>query len=90
MAWGDESDLQGTKFKEVVLPKQSSDEPKDEIVAVKKNAPNEEAAAAAPRGAERSVDPAAGEATWNRKLSPRHRNSVRKYFDTTTRSKSGG
>ncbi len=82
LSWGDESDKQGTKFKEVVLPKGMLDQPKEEIVAIQKSAPNEEAASEAPRSAGRSDEAAVGQATWNRKLNPRHRNAVRKYFDT--------
>jgi len=81
LTFGDEADLQGTKFKEVVLPKGMLDQPKDEIVAIKKSAPNEEAPDEAPRSARRDDEAAAGQATWNRKLNPRHRNAVRKYFD---------
>jgi hypothetical protein len=83
LTWGDESDKQGTKFKEVVLPKGMLDQPKDEIVAIQKSAPTEDAAGETPRSAARSDEAAAGQATWNRKLNPRHRNAVRKYFDTT-------
>jgi hypothetical protein len=82
LTWGDESDKQGTKFKEVVLPKGMLDQPKDEIVAIKKSAPIEEAGEEGPRSARRTDEAAAGQATWNRKLNPRHRNAVRKYFDT--------
>ena len=82
LTWGDESDKQGTKFKEVVLPKGMLDQPKDEIVAIKKSAPIEEAGEVGPRSDRRTDEAAAGQATWNRKLNPRHRNAVRKYFDT--------
>lgn len=82
LTWGDEADKQGTKFKEVVLPKGLLDRPKDEIIAIQRVAPNEEAAATAPRSGRRDDESAAGQATWNRRLSPRHRNAVRKYFDT--------
>ncbi len=84
LTWGDEADKQGTKFKEVVLPKGFLDQPKDDVVAVQKSAPNEEAAADAPRSARREDEAAAGQATWNRKLNPRHRNAVRKYFEAKT------
>lgn len=82
LTWGDESEKQGTKFKEVVLPKGAAEQPKDEIVAIQKSAPTEEPTGDAPRSAQRSDEAAAGQATWNRKLNPRHRNAVRKYFDT--------
>jgi hypothetical protein len=81
LTWGDESDKQGTKFKEVVLPRGVLDQPGDDLIGIQKTAPNEEAVAEAPRAAKRLMDPAAGEATWNRKLNPRHRNAVRKYFE---------
>ncbi len=81
LTWGDEADREGAKFKEVVLPRGFLDQPKDEIVGIQKTAPNEEAADTAPRAAGRTIDPAAGQTTWNRKLNPRHRNAVRKYFD---------
>jgi len=84
LTWGDEADKQGTKFKEVVLPKGFLDQPKDDVVSVQKSAPSEEAAAEAPRSARRDDEAAAGQATWNRKLNPRHRNAVRKYFDAKT------
>ncbi|MGE5193375.1 MAG: hypothetical protein ACM3U2_12850 [Deltaproteobacteria bacterium] len=82
LTWGDESDKQGTKFKEVVLPRGMLDQPKDEIVAIQKSAPIEEPGGDAPRAGGRADEAAAGQATWNRKLNPRHRNAVRKYFDT--------
>jgi hypothetical protein len=82
LTWGDESDKQGTKFKEVVLPRGMQDDPKDDIVAIQKSAPVEEPGGDAPRSSRRGDEAAAGQATWNRKLNPRHRNAVRKYFDT--------
>jgi hypothetical protein len=81
LTWGDEADKQGAKFKEVVLPKGILDQPKDDIVALEKSAPTEQVAADAPRSARREDEAATGQATWNRKLNPRHRNAVRKYFD---------
>jgi hypothetical protein len=81
LTWGDEADKQGAKFKEVVLPKGFLDQPKDEVLTVQKTAPTEEAAASAPRSAARDDEATAGQTTWNRKLNPRHRNAVRKYFD---------
>ncbi len=83
LTWGDEADKEGTKFKEVILPKGFLDKPKDDIVSIQKTAPNEESAAESPRATQRDDDAAAGQATWNRKLNPRHRNAVRKYFDSS-------
>jgi len=80
MSWGDESDGNNTKFKEIFLPPGYLDDPKNEILSVTKTAPDEDVANSAPRGAQRNVDPATGRETWNRKLRPRHRSIVRKYF----------
>jgi hypothetical protein len=82
LTWGDEADKQGTKFKETVLPKGFLDQPKDEVVGIQKTAPSGETAEQARRAPRRELDPAAGEATWNRRLNPRHRNAVRRYFDS--------
>lgn len=80
LTWGDESDKQGIKFKETVLPPGFLDQPKEELARIGRTAPDEQAAASAPRSAQRSVDATAGNTTWNRKLNPKHRNVVRKYF----------
>jgi hypothetical protein len=81
LTWGDEAEKQGTRFKEVVLPKGTLDQPKDEVLALQRSTPHEDAATDAPRSARRDIEAAAGQATWNRKLNPRYRNAVRKYFD---------
>lgn len=81
MTWGEESDLAGVKFKETVLPPGIQDSPKDEVLKVDLVAPNETPAATAERAAARDQGAASGSAAWNRKLSPRHREVVRKYFD---------
>lgn len=81
MTWGDEADAKGTQFKEVILPPGFADKPKDEIAGIQLIAPNEEAPATAAKGSQRQMDASTGNATWNRKLSPRHRNVVRKFFD---------
>jgi hypothetical protein len=81
LTWGDESDAAGTKFKETVLPPGFNDSPKDEVVRVDLAAPQTEPEVATDRTAARSQDPSSGRATWNRSLSPRHRDVVKKYFD---------
>ena len=81
MSYGDESDEQGAKFKEVILPPGFSDKPKDEIAGIQLIAPTEEPAADAVKGTQNAANPSSGKATWNRRLSPKHRNVVRKFFD---------
>ena len=84
MTWGDESDKKGTKFKEVVMPPGSMDKPRDEVIGITKTAPTMEPAESAPRSSRRLVDPASGKETWNRKVRPRHRTVVRRYFDSNS------
>lgn len=81
LTWGNESDKQGTKFKETVLPPGFLDQPKEEIVRIGRTAPEEEAAASAPRSTQRIIDATAGNTAWRRKLNPKHRAVVRKYFE---------
>lgn len=80
MSWGDESDRQGVKFKETVLPPGFKDAPKEDVQGVTLNAPEVNPAASAPRAAGRETDAATGKETWNRKLRPRHREVVREFF----------
>ena len=81
ISFGDEADGKGTQFKEVILPPGFADKPKAEIVGVQLIAPTEEPAANVAPGVPRQIDPSTGNTTWNRKLSPKHRNIVRKFFD---------
>lgn len=80
MTWGDESDEQGAKFKETVLPPGFSEEPKDDILGLSLAPPEEDVAASAPRAASRDDGPTGGQETWDRQLRPRHREVVRQYF----------
>jgi hypothetical protein len=82
LTWGDEADAQGAKFKETVLPPGIGEEPQDDILGLSFAPPEEDPAAAAPRSARRADGPTGGEETWERKLRPRHRDVVRRYFNT--------
>ena len=68
------------KFKEVVLPPGTLDDPENRVLKITSKAPRVDPAASAPRGDARSGDAAVGGASWNRRLRPRHRGVVRKYF----------
>ncbi len=83
LTWGAESDEQGIRFKETVLPPGFLEDPKDEVVGVRLTAPKVEPAATAERGPAREIDPATGRETWNRKLRPRHKEVVKEFFNTT-------
>jgi hypothetical protein len=82
LTWGDESDQNNAKFKEVVLPPGMLDLPRDDVLGVTRSEPKVEPANSAPRGPRHQIDPAAGTETWKRKVRPRHREVVRKYFDS--------
>ncbi|MDB5336912.1 MAG: hypothetical protein JWN70_2531, partial [Planctomycetaceae bacterium] len=71
MSYGDEASENGVKFKETILPPGFADNPKDEVVGTQLISPNEDPAAVAAKGAQRVIDPSSGNATWNRKLSPK-------------------
>jgi hypothetical protein len=78
--YGHETDDQGVKFKETVLPKGFLDDPSEDVLRLSFSPPEVDVAESAPRSAARENDPSTGRATWNRKLSPRHREVVREYF----------
>lgn len=79
--YGHETDEQGVKFKETVLPKGFLDEPNNDVITTTLAPPKEEIAEDAPRTAARQSDPSTGKETWNRKISPRYRSVVKDYFD---------
>jgi sulfur relay (sulfurtransferase) DsrC/TusE family protein len=82
LTWGDDAEANGAKFKEIVLPPGTPDQPDKEIISQSASAPEVEPASSAPRTAGRTVGAESGRQTWNRTLSPRHRAAVRHYFDT--------
>ncbi len=77
-----ESEEQGVKFKESVLPPGFLDQPSDEVIQVTPSAPDEKPAANAPRSTARGVGSATGDEAVNRQLRPRHKQVVRQYFDS--------
>ncbi len=86
MIFGEESDLENTKFKEVILPPGVLDEPSEQTIRMTSSEPKTEPAQNAPRAATRKNDPAAGRATWDRKLSPKYRGVVRKFFNSNKKA----
>lgn len=86
MIFGEESDLENTKFKEIVLPSGILDDPTEQILRLTKTEPKTDPAANVPRSAARKNDPAAGRATWDRKLNPKYRDVVRKFFNSNKKS----
>jgi hypothetical protein len=81
LTWGDEAEANGAKFKEIVLPPGTPDEPNKEVISQSASAPEVEPAADAPRAGGQAAGPETGRQTWNRTLRPRHRAAVRRYFD---------
>jgi len=82
LTWGDEAEANGAKFKEVILPPGTPDQPDKEIISQSASAPEVEPAANAPRTAGQASGAETGRQTWNRTLAPRHRAAVRSYFDS--------
>jgi hypothetical protein len=82
LTWGDEAEANGAKFKEVILPPGTPDQPDKEILSQSASAPQVEPAANAPRTAGQASGAETGRQTWNRTLAPRHRAAVRSYFDS--------
>ncbi|HEV8003486.1 MAG TPA: hypothetical protein VGP63_26725 [Planctomycetaceae bacterium] len=81
LTWGDEAEVNGAKFKEIVLPPGTPDQPNKEVISQSASAPEVEPAGNAPRAAGRGAGAETGRQTWNRTLRPRHRAAVRSYFD---------
>lgn len=81
LTWGDESDPDGVKFKETVLPPGMADKPREETLGVSAAAPIVDPAASAPRAADRADAVTSGDETWNRNVRPRHRPVLKKYFN---------
>ena len=89
ISFGDESDAQGVKFQEVVLPPGTLDDPENRVLKITSKPPRVDPGVVAGRRGVREQGPAAGGATWNRRLRPRHRGVVKKYFGgRSTRKKS--
>ncbi|MBL4884006.1 MAG: hypothetical protein JKY95_05665 [Planctomycetaceae bacterium] len=86
MLFGEESDLDGTKFKEIILPPGVLDDPTEKVLRLTKAEPETDPAQNAPRNAVRKNDPASGRATWDRKLSPKYRGVVQKFFNSNKKS----
>lgn len=81
LTWGDESKLDGTKFKEQILPEGQADKLRQDVIGVTGTAPEVTPEGAAPRTAARDAKSATGNETWNRNVRPRHRPVLKKYFD---------
>ena len=80
MKWGEESDEQGTKFKNVALPKGDPDDSTDQIIGINLTEPETKPVKPGNRNAARDNSSATGNESWDRKLRPKHRRVVREYF----------
>ncbi len=80
MGWGEESDKQGIKFKDTLLPEGVAD-PNDDVIRITLTEPDAEPVAPEGRSAPRQATDATGNNAWKRNLRPRHREIIRKYFD---------
>lgn len=82
MSWGDEATKNGVRFKEIELPDGAMPDPKDEILNITRTTPTDKPGEIGPRGPAHALAPATGNIAVNRKLTPHHRDAVRRYFDT--------
>jgi len=82
LSYGDESDVRKKKFKEVVLPPGFLDKPSNQVFKVTSAAPTDRPAESATRGEARQIDAATGRETWDRQRHPRHREMIKKWFET--------
>ncbi len=89
ISYGDESDEQGTKFKEIALPPGYLDEQSDQVSKITLTAPNETPADSVTRQAPRAFEGETGREVWKRPLSPRHRQVVKGYFSKPATKKEG-
>lgn len=80
LTFGDESTKDGTKIKDVILPPGTLDQPKDDVLGVTRTAPKVEPGARSQTTGDRTIEATAGHESWNRRLSPKHRNVVQKFF----------
>lgn len=87
MSWGEESDQQGFKFREVEIP-QGLPDPEGELIKTQLIAPQSDPLAPDTRSAERDVTDEVGGEAWKRQLRPRHRDVVKKYFTSGSDSRS--
>lgn len=78
--FGDESNANGSKFKETALPPGFLDKTRDEVAGLTLSLPDIKPVESAPRNKARSQESTTGNETWNRNVRPRHRSVVKSYF----------
>ena len=81
MTWGDESDEQGILFREVMIP-QGVPDPDGELLKTRLSQPQVDPLAPEGRSAALHVDGEVDGQAWKRELRPRHRDVIKKYFDS--------
>ena len=79
MSWGEESDKQGVKFKEMEIPQGVPDRD-GELLQTKLTEPQAEPVASKGRAAARANDETIGGEAAKQNLRPRHRQVIKKYF----------
>ncbi len=84
LTWGEESDDQGVLFRDIAIPQGIPDR-EGELLETRLTEPEADPQAPNARAAAREVTDALGQESWKRQLRPRHRDVIKKYFD----SKSG-
>ena len=84
LTFGEESELQQKKFKQVVLPPGFEKQPGETTIGISARTPEAEPAASATRSEQRDFSATAGGTAWQRDFRPKHRSVVRQYFGRPT------
>ena len=81
LKFGKEAEEQGIKFREVALPESDGEDPQDETIGQTFSAPEVDPSLPGARDKSRATGSGVGAESWNRKLRPRHRSVIQKYFE---------
>ena len=81
MVWGEESDEQGVLFRDILMP-QGIPDPQGEKIETKRVEPTADPQAPTGRAAPRTSNATTGKQVNKRQLRPRHKDVVKKYFDS--------
>ena len=79
MTWGEESEKQGFKFREMKIPQGVPDR-EGELLKTKLTSPIVDPTASTGRDSARDVNQSGRGEAWKQKLRPRHREVIKKYF----------
>jgi len=80
IVWGDESNSDGSEFKNVILPNEVLDPSSTDLQGLSFLEPDADPAASSVKGTQKEFNEISGRAVWRRNLSASQRAIVEKYF----------